>query len=377
MEFVLIVACVGLVGVVITQQRRGAQLVARLDELPGMMASTTAAQVAEATQRAATIAGEQLASQAQAGAERVAGHERTIGAVVGQVHADLLRLQDLVADVDRRRTGNEGRLGEQLSALATATSTLGQTTEGLSALLHSPTRRGQWGERLVAELLDAAGLVEGVSYVRQRAAASGRPDVTFLLPDDRVLHLDVKFPLDNWARHVEAADPETARRHHAAFVTDVRSRVRELGGRGYHRDQASIGVVLLFAPNEQVFADALRGAPDLLDEALSAKVVLCSPSSLYAMLSIVREAMDLVSLENRSREVLDLLASVRDQWGRVCAQVDKVDRAMTTAGVALAELTGPRRRRMDAALDAVDAARDATDERHPASPVLAFADDAA
>jgi DNA recombination protein RmuC len=77
-------------------------------------------------------------------------------------------------------------------------------------------------------------MLEGVNYRKQASlAGAGRPDYTFLLPNDLVLHMDVKFPLDNYVRYLEAegAVERTARREQ--FLRDVRARVKELSGREY------------------------------------------------------------------------------------------------------------------------------------------------
>ena len=82
--------------------------------------------------------------------------------------------------------------------------------------------------------LAACGLVEGVNYRRQAATVGGgRPDFTFLLPHgQRLLHMDVKFPFENYLR---GRRPRRARRAaaEAAFVRDVRGRIGEVGEGAY------------------------------------------------------------------------------------------------------------------------------------------------
>ena len=48
---------------------------------------------------------------------------------------------------------------------------------------------------------------------RRASPAASIPDVTFLLPGGRDLHMDVKFPVDNYLRHLEAATDARARAH--------------------------------------------------------------------------------------------------------------------------------------------------------------------
>ena len=66
--------------------------------------------------------------------------------------------------------------------------------------------RGQWGERIAEDVLRLSGFLEGVNYLRQHTLtdSGGRPDYTFLMPNGLVMHMDVKFPLDNYLRFLDA-----------------------------------------------------------------------------------------------------------------------------------------------------------------------------
>ena len=104
-------------------------------------------------------------------------------------------------------------------------------------------------------MLRAAGMIEGVNYRKQTAIAGGTiPDVTFLLPRDVLLHMDVKFPVDNYLRHLEAASDSERAATRTQFLRDVRARVKELTTRGYADPSTTAGYVLLFIPNESVYA---------------------------------------------------------------------------------------------------------------------------
>src|SRR5690606_11144593 len=110
-----------------------------------------------------------------------------------------------------------------------------------------------------------AGLVEGVSYVKQRATRAGTiPDVTFLLPGGQVLHMDVKFPVANHVRWCEAPPGPERDALLAAFLKDVRQRVRELTGRGYVDPAGgTLDYVLLFLPNEAIYGFVHEHDPTL------------------------------------------------------------------------------------------------------------------
>jgi DNA recombination protein RmuC len=264
------------------------------------------------------------------------------------VRAELGRLQESVAR-------SHGELRQQLTSTNEQTALLTSTASALREVLASPKARGQWGERMADDVLRLAGLVEGVSYVKQRATAHGTvPDVTFLLPGGRVLHMDVKFPVANYARYLDGG----AECDRDAFLKDVRARVRELTGRGYVDPAGgTLDYVLLFLPNESIYSFVHEHDVGLLDDALRRKVVLCSPLTLYAVLAVVRQAADAAALERTSGEVLAVLGTFTQEWDRFCEALDKVGRAVDGVERAYGELAGTRRRALERPLARVDELR--------------------
>jgi DNA recombination protein RmuC len=160
-----------------------------------------------------------------------------------------------------------------------------------------------------------------------------------------VLHMDVKFPLAN------AGDPDQ-------FLRDVRLRVKELTGRGYVDPAGgTLDYVLLFVPNESLYAQIHEHDSSLIDEALGRKVVLCSPLSLFAVLAVVRRACDVAALERTSGEVLHVLGTFTQEWDRFCDSLDKLGRTVDAVERAYGDLAGTRRRALERPLTRIDELR--------------------
>ena len=282
-----------------------------------------------------------------------------LGEQLASLSSRLEALSATVVGVERERARDHGQLREQVEAAARQASELGATTTALRQALANPKARGQWGERMADDVLRAAGLVEGVSYVKQRPLERGTvPDVTFFLPQGLVLHMDVKFPVAAYLRSLEAATEHEAAGHRATFLRDVRNRVEELTGRGYVDPAGgTVDYVLCFIPNESVYAFIHEHDPELLDHALARKVVCCSPLSLFALLAVIRQAVDAFAVQRTSDEIVSALAGFTDQWERFCGAMDKVGRSFDAVQRSWEELAGPRRRALDKRLDRVEAIR--------------------
>ena len=282
---------------------------------------------------------------------------------------ELRALRDQVARLHTSLAASSGELRAQLASHGEQTAVLTATAGALREVLASPKARGQWGERMAEDVLRAAGLVEGVSYVKQRATRHGTvPDVTFLLPGSQVLHMDVKFPIANHVRCLDAATEAERDALRTAFLRDVRARVRELTGRGYVDPAGgTLDYVLLFLPNESIYSYVHEHDPGLIDDALRQHVVLCSPMTLFAVLAVVRRASEAAALERTSGEVLAVLGTFVQEWDRFCSSLDKVGRAVDAVERAYGELAGTRRRALERPLARVEELRRA---REPALHVV-------
>ena len=307
------------------------------------------------------LAADKLGDSVAAGTRELDLRSHAFSSQVADVKAELSRLDQLVTSLRTSTAEQHGTLVENLRQVTATNTSLAQHTDALRRALASPKQRGQWGERMADDVLAAAGMVEGVNFRRQSAIDGGTiPDFRFLLPHDLELRMDVKFPIDNYLRVLEAdADDERAR-HTKAFVSDVRNRVKELAGRGYIDPRDTVDCMVLFIPNEAVYAFLHDADPDVLDVALGHKVVLCSPATLFAVLAVVRQSVEQFRLERTSDEILRCLGGVTEEWTKFTESLDKVARQLDTVTRSFHdELNGTRRRVFDKSLAEVDRLRDA------------------
>jgi DNA recombination protein RmuC len=279
--------------------------------------------------------------------------------IVG-MRGELQKLTALVEDIERDRREHVGQLSSQLAEAGRTTQVLADTTQSLREALSSTTARGQWGERMADDVLRLAGFVDGVNYRRRTAISGSRgvPDYTFLLPQGLTLHMDVKFPLNNYLRYLDAGSDVERERWRKEFLKDVRLRLKEVTSRDYVDAGANtVDCVLLFIPNEAVYAFIQEQDRSILDDALRDKVVFCSPLTLFAVLAVIRQAVDNFRLSQTTQEILALLQGFEKQWAKFVEQMDKVGRSLKSAGNAFDELEGTRKRGLERELDKIDTLR--------------------
>ena len=258
------------------------------------------------------FATERVKSQAELDEKR-----KAVETAVLSLSDQLKSYEGLMKTFEAERREKYGSLEKGLKDASETTQKLAATTEGLRSLLDNSRARGQWGERMADDILRASGLQENIQYLKNRAqeTSATRPDFTFLLPDGHRFHMDVKFPLDNYLRLVNAEASEERTRFKDAFLRDVKNRVKELQKRDYiNPSEKTLDYVLLFIPNEQVYGFIHEALPGLVDEALAQKVVLCSPFTLYAVLAIVRQSFDNFHFAQSTQDIVKIFASFVDAY---------------------------------------------------------------
>jgi DNA recombination protein RmuC len=292
------------------------------------------------------------------------GKKGLIDQQLASMTGELGKVSDLVRELEHDRHKAFGELTNELQRQHEGLNTLSEHTHQLKEALANSRARGQWGERMAEDVLRLAGFLEGVNYRKQSTLArsgssgAGRPDYTFLLPNGLVMHMDVKFPLDNYLRFLEATNDVERAQRRDQFLRDVRDRIKELTVRGYlDAADETVDCLLLFIPNEQVYAFVQEHDRDAIDDAMRRKIVLCSPLTLYAVLAVVRQAVDNFRLERTSNEILGLLREFSLQWEKYSGQLERVQQRFEGVSKEYSALMTTRHRALQRPLDKIDSLR--------------------
>ncbi|MFI3316790.1 MAG: DNA recombination protein RmuC [Rikenellaceae bacterium] len=167
-----------------------------------------------------------------------------------------------------------------------------ETTNLTNALKGNSKVQGDWGEMILETILDSSNLEKGVHYstqsnIKDEEGNNLRPDVVLNLPDNKQIVIDSKASLTAFVNYV-AADSEAER----AILLDqhlksVRQHVNELGRKEYQKLVNSPDFVIMFIPNEPAFLAALQADSTIWSDAYNKKVIISSPTNLFALLKLV------------------------------------------------------------------------------------------
>ena len=275
---------------------------------------------------------------------------------INTMRTELERVSGLIQILEKDRHTQFGEITTQLKATNEQTTALNSTTAALREALANSRARGQWGERMAEDILRAIGFAEGINYVKQTSmpGSNSRPDFTFMLPNYLKLNMDVKFPLDNYLKCVNSVSQEDTSRYSKAFLKDVNDRINEITTRDYiDPNMSTIGCVLLFIPNEQIFQFIQENDLKIMDDAMEKHVILCSPSTLFAILVVIRQAVENFAINETSDQIITELTRFTQQWTLFIDKLEDVGKKIDATQSAYQNLTTTRKRAVDRSLSRI------------------------
>ena len=141
-------------------------------------------------------------------------------------------------------------------------------------------------------------------------------------------------------------------------MKDVRARVKEITTREYiNPEDNTLDYVLLFIPNENVYSFIQEEDTTLLDDALKAHVILCSPLTLYAILAVIRQSVESFNLEKMTSRVLAHMARFQKQWEAFIGSMDKMGKRIDDAKMEFDHLISTRKNQLERPLREIEKLR--------------------
>jgi DNA recombination protein RmuC len=206
----------------------------------------------------------------------------------------LAKFQEQVVAVEKTRAEETGGLKEQINQLMLASSATQAEARKLSAALRRGAGvQGRWGEQTLRNVLEAAGLHNRYDFDEQTSTDTDegrrRPDVTVRLPGGAVFVIDAKCSLNAFLEAQEATDDASREAAYVRHAQSVRAHMQGLSAKAYwdQFNQGSPDFVAMFIPGDSFLAAALERAPELMSEAMDRRVLVVTPTTLFALCKAV------------------------------------------------------------------------------------------
>jgi DNA recombination protein RmuC len=270
-------------------------------------------------------------------AEQSRAASASIQEIIKPLGESLKALDIKVGDLEKNRAEAYGKLNEQVTNTTGLLDSLRIETTNLSSALRRNDARGRWGELQLRRIIEMIGMSEHVSFDEQKQQVgdgSGRPDVTIHLPNNRVLYVDSKAPMNSYLDAINEGDVDRRKTLFDAHANALKGHIKTLASRNYVDDKESLNYVIMFIPTESSLAAAFEVYPNLIEDAAQAKVVLTSPTSLVIALNTI--AM-LWQEDTQVRNAQEMIKESGDLYGRLITFInhfskvgDNLKRSMDT-----------------------------------------------
>ena len=235
--------------------------------------------------------------------------------------ADTLAKFELqVAAMEKARAEDTGGLKEQITSLLQASAETQTEARKLSAALRRGAGvQGRWGEQMLRNVLEAAGLQNRFDFTEQTSTDTEegrrRPDVVVNMPGGGVLVIDAKCSLNAFLEAQDATDEALREAHFVRHAQSVQSHIRGLSAKAYwDQFDRSPDVVAMFLPGDGYLAAALERQPNLLSDGMSQKVVVVTPTTLFALCKAVAYGW---RVEEQTKGAEEVAALGRDLYKRL------------------------------------------------------------
>jgi DNA recombination protein RmuC len=253
-----------------------------------------------------------LARHREAAGQGLEANRTQLTELLTPVKDTLARYETRLGEVEKARSENYGQLAEALKTVV-----LGQDrVQGAAARLETALRSsgkvaGRWGEEQCRNVLEAAGLAEGIDFETQFSMTGddGRqqPDFVITLPGNRCLIVDVKCSMDAYIDAADTDDVAVRTTLLAAHARAIRTHAEGLAKKDYAKALGhAVDFVVMFVPGENFLAAAIQQDRALMEDFFRRKVVLAGPVNLVAVARTVGAMRDQARLAQEAQEIAKL-----------------------------------------------------------------------
>lgn len=273
------------------------------------------------------------------------GSQKELGTLLGPLRDQIKEFRDKVEQAQSDSKTGVTKLETLIGALGGLNQKLTEEARNLTTALRGSSKaQGDWGEFILRDLLENAGLREGEQFTFQQHFGGAESedegkrkaaitDVIVNLPGGRHLVIDSKVSLNAYTDSVNAETEEDRRAAVKRHLASVRGHVDELAARRYHklRSLETPDFVVMFIPIEPAFLVALHEDEGLWRYAYEKEVLLVGPTTL---LFVIRIVDNLWQQELQARSVQDVMnrgAELYDKFVGFVADLEAVGKSLRGA----------------------------------------------
>ncbi len=250
---------------------------------------------AQAAQSAGIVADELLKRADETFRNRDLLAQQRLETQLKPVAETLAKFEAQVQAIEKTRAEETGGLKAQIAQLLLASeATQGEARKLSAALRRGAGVQGRWGEQALRNVLEAAGLNNRFDFEEQFSTETEegrrRPDVKVRMPGGGMFVIDAKASLNAFLEAQDAVDDPAREAALVRHGQSIKTHMIGLSAKAYwdqFKSETTPDFVAMFVPGDGYLAAALERQPELLTEAMDKRVVIVTPSTLFALCKAV------------------------------------------------------------------------------------------
>ncbi len=272
-------------------------------------------------------------------------NEEKINAILTPLKTQLGEFRLKVEETYDRESKERFSLGKEVQRLIEMSHQVSLEANNLTNALKGSTKiQGNWGEMILESLLEHSGLTKGREYqlqefirdnagnvIKDENGKALQPDVTIYYPDQRKLIIDSKVSLIAWDKFAACNEADSQKNCLDEHLRALRAHIDGLSRKNYPRYALALDYVLLFIPIEPAFLEAVKSDLHLWKYAYDKKILLVSPSNLFAVLKIIADLWKVEQQNKHAIAIADQAGSLYDKFAGFIENMETLGKKITEA----------------------------------------------
>lgn len=272
-----------------------------------------------------------------------------LGQIVTPLRETIEKMKQTMSESTLKQTELSAAMKENLENMMKHSAEAKQSADELARVFkHKSKVQGNWGERVLEELLDSQGLQCGIHYEREcviRDAAGNvvktdtggnlRPDVILHLDTTREVIIDSKVSLTAFMDYVNAENDDARQEALKLHIDSIQKHVKELSKKDYssyiQAPKQKMDYVIMFVPHTGALWTALNAQPDLWRKAMEQNVFIADEQTLFAALRMINLTWTQIKQAENHKEVYRLANEMVKRVGMFLKNYETVGKALKNA----------------------------------------------